>query len=260
MIVKKAALAVTAATLLLSTDMVAYAATDVGEVSRFECDEIPYAVFKTTYSGKISKNTPVKRIAQENRYDYDYDNNSGDVYKTTFKYKYDAKGNVVKKYSDSVVGKYKYDKNGHLIDVSGTGASDTDFEVDSDGRIVREIYTNKDGEYGHTDYIYKNGKVIKEVSTFIFNGGTKTTKKYKYNKKGNLVKYGNTTFRYDKYGKLISAHVDRGNSYPFDYQFFYDNDGYLSKIEHAFGDGEKTDVEFVYQTVAVNRKGKNKGK
>lgn len=255
----KAAIGMLTAAVVLAGEMNVHAATaDVGQVSSYEFDWFHLPDYVTTYTGKVPKSTPTKRVVRTA-----WGSTEGVYYMGKGKYKYDSKGNI----SKGAGRVFKYDKNGNLIkeillQSNGKVASWTEYDVDSNGQILRASHKNKsEGEYGYSTYTYKKGRVVKCHSAFI--GGREANIKYKYNSVGNLTTvvsadYKNT-YTYDANGRLTAVHIDRGSNSALDYQFSYDNDGYLARITQLhYTDGVDAYTDFIYETISPTHKTKKK--
>ena len=239
----KRILASTVAAVLMATNMTSFAA-GVGQVSSFEFDFMPYDGFTTTYVGTIPAGTPNKRLVR-----IDWSTDRGDPMIQGGNFTYDNNGNITSKGGTTT---YKYDKDSHVI-WSGNqyGWSDKEW---SNGKLVRETYSNSKGQYGFSTFTYQGDKINNQHSEYALNGGQTFDTSFVYDANGNLTQQGNSgnvrNYTYDTEGRLISVHVDRGSNQPLDYLFTYDNDGYLSRITQLhYDDNFSGFMDMIYETI-----------
>ena len=231
------------ASVILAANMTAFAA-GVGQVSSFEFDFMPYDGFTTTFVGTIPSGTPNKRLVR-----IDWSTDRGDPMIVGGNFTYDNNGNILSKGGTKT---FKYDKDGHVI-WSGDQYSWCDMEW-SNGKLVRETYSNKNGQYGASTFTYEGNKLKGEHSEWALNGGHSDDYSFLYDENGNLIQQGNSgnvrNYTYDTEGRLISVHIDRGSNQPLDYLFTYDNDGYLSRITQLhYDDNFSGFMDMIYETI-----------
>lgn len=175
---------------------------------------------------------------------------SGSQIKDSLKYKYDRCGNIVEIVENGhIIAKYKYDELNRLIREDNRYCETTFlFSYDQNGNITERCeypYTLKSGEElaelecKHYSYDYEGDKLVNyNGKSFAYNsiGNPKVycDKVVEWQYGTNLIRLGDTTFKYDGLGRR----TNKG-----DVSFIYDNDGNLIKQSNG--------LEFIYDNSNV---------
>ena len=118
---------------------------------------------------------------------------------------------------------------------------------DTNGNLIKEVYTDSDGDKTVYDYTYDaNGNLIKEVYTY--SDGDKTVYDYMYDTNGNLIKEVKTyydgdktvyDYTYDANGNLVKKVRTDSDGWKEVHEYIYDASGYNVKVTSSFYDEEK---------------------
>ncbi len=115
---------------------------------------------------------------------------------------------------------YQYNKDGLIGKVITTFSGNKEsyeYKYNKEGQIIKQIYTQINGEQVVTEYLYnKEGKIIKQ--TLTSHSGSQRVTEYQYNKEGQV-------------SKNIHTYND-GNQYVIEYQ--YNKDGLVTLDGYGF--------------------------
>ena len=178
-------------------------------------------------------------------------------------YEYDANGNrSAVRYANGIVASYTYDSLNRLIkekiaDKNGNNIAVYEYTLDKNGNRIKAVENGKETSYSYdklnrlvketttravTSYTYDRvgnrlTKTVDNLKTeYIYNSRNQLTKEvtngvatvYTYDKNGSLLKQTNGTdtnlYRYDDYGRLISAKVTKDGKTTTD-AYIYDVEG-----------------------------------
>ena len=157
---------------------------------------------------------------------------------------------------DTLERTYTYDPDGRVRSVSSTSSGgysyEYSYEYDSQGRTVRETFSDSDGERSTTEYTYDGGRLMREVHTYAL--GETDVYEYSYDASGNRTHELRTysggladeySFSYDGEGHLICETVEYSDGKTESYAYVY-SDGRLTREEHTFTDGSSEVYEYTY--------------
>ena len=174
-----------------------------------EFDEMGNAISITSSndSSDINKST----------YEYKYDTNGKCVQAGDTTYEYDQNGNLVKSVQGEYVTTYSYDENGYLIKAV-SGAVTRTYEYDKNGNRAKETHVNSNnGATREAEYSYdKYGRLSEYVETYsepFSDGATKITLTFEYDNRGFLT---SRTIKRNVFGSEVIKNI-----------YGYDEDGFL---------------------------------
>ncbi len=159
----------------------------------------------------------------------------------------------------SEIDTYQYDSQGRLIRrnvyVGNNLCSWTVYTRNAQGQIIRSNSYNDrapsgDG-YFFMNYQYSGGKLVHIDMTSYVNGGSNGTIDFTYDAVGNMTsiisQYYTEVLEYDALGRLVSLSVYRGGQLGESRKFTYDQDGFITRIDHSSG----IVYHFFYETVGI---------
>ena len=167
---------------------------------------------------------------------------------------------------DSLARTYGYDAEGNLSTVrtefSAGYSNEYRYEYDGEGRVVREIFSDDDGERRRTEYTYDGARVTRETHTYAV--GESDVYEYTYDREGNVMRevrrYGlgrsdTYDYTYDERGGRTSETVtySDGATERREWAYTYDRRGNISTVTHTEPDG-RTTVETYNEYVVYYKK------
>ena len=196
----------------------------------------------------------------------EYVSRDGDTYVT--EYTYNSEGDVTYKLTKNPSGTsssetYKYDSNGNLVkeiyssmDKSGnvTYTTETDYHYDTNSNVIKEVYTVDDVATRTTDYTYDaNGNLIKEKYT---HGDYYYTREYTYDANGNMIKYKYSdddsyyteAYAYDANGYVVKYTYTSSSGSAYEYAYDRDEYGNVTRLSIEDG-GAAMSCDFEYKLV-----------
>lgn len=179
---------------------------------------------------------------KQNETETHYDKNGRETYKKFTSYNTGANRDETMTTETT----YNWVENGDTVTADLLGGNSETITYDKDGNVIKRLTKTM---IGHTEYVYtyKNGVQATMVMTTVQSDTVLTVLEASFDERGNLAKYVykdstgkvmysyDQTYEYDKAGKILSSTMKvlgtDGQSQDVKYDYVYDANGFLDKIE-----------------------------